>query len=246
MVLSKVYSVHLLVHLGYDVLLQDVDVVWMRDPMELFNALRFSQYDMIFQDDGSRTAEFAPHFANTGCYFVRNNDRTKYFYSHLIRMGDVIRALRCDQMTISVALNDIVSWKGLKVKVLGRDTVDGRALPGGFHFHRRLDFMRTLLRGEVQPYLFHMSWTLNKVTKRRFLSQVGEWYVNSTCGGEAQDNFRFPAAATDVLGACCAAQPIVRCHYSDAPSIVDCRDSDPLVKGREPFWKNELPPRPKT
>jgi Nucleotide-diphospho-sugar transferase len=154
MVLAKVYSVHLLVLLGYDVLLQDVDVVWMRNPLEFFNAPRFSQYDMVFQDDGSRTPEFSPHFANTGCFFVRNNDRTQYLYNHLVRMGDVIRVLKCDQMAMSVALNEIVSWKGLRVKVLGRDTADGLALPGGFHFHRRFDYMRKfLIRREVEPYV---------------------------------------------------------------------------------------------
>jgi hypothetical protein len=74
---------------------------------------------------------------------------------------------------------------------------------------------------------------------------MGEWYVNSTCAGEARDNFE-PPAENSVLGACCSAQPIVRCHYSDVPSKIDCRDSDPIVKGREPFWTDELPAQTNT
>jgi Nucleotide-diphospho-sugar transferase len=66
MVLSKVYSTHLLVRLGYDVLLQDVDVVWLRNPLEFFSSSRFDKFDMIFQDDGARIPRYAPYFANTG------------------------------------------------------------------------------------------------------------------------------------------------------------------------------------
>ena len=31
--------------------------------------------------------------------------------------------------------------------------------PGGFHYHQRHSFMKKMLKGETDTYLFHMSWT---------------------------------------------------------------------------------------
>jgi Nucleotide-diphospho-sugar transferase len=235
MVQSKVYGVHLLVLLGYDVLLQDVDVLWLRNPLEFLSSSRFKSFDVIFQDDGSRIPRFAPYFANTGFFFVKNNDRTVYLFNHLIRMGDVIKTVQCDQRAMSIVMNEIISWKGLRVKVLARDSEEGLLFPGGFHFHRRFEFMRKFLKDKVEPYVFHSSWATNKVEKRMFLSQLGLWFVHSSCAGEAADDFRLPAAG-GVSETCCAAEPIVQCHYSDMPSRGDCRDLDPLVQDRVPFW----------
>jgi hypothetical protein len=52
MMMSKVYVMHLLVTLGYNVLFQDVDVVWYQDPLAYFNNDQ-SDFDLFFQDDGA-------------------------------------------------------------------------------------------------------------------------------------------------------------------------------------------------
>jgi Nucleotide-diphospho-sugar transferase len=248
MVLSKVYSVHLLVLLGYDVLLQDVDVVWRRNPLEFFQSSPEARgHDLIFQDDGSRLPRFAPYFANTGFYFVRTNERTVYFFNHLIRMGEVIEMLKCDQKAMSVLLPEHVSWKGLKVKVFGRDTPIGRAFPGGFHFHQRHDYMRELLTdggsesdGDGGAYVFHMSWTKNKHHKREFMVQMGEWHVKEECPASAASQGEASTRAVSAsLESCCSAEPMLGCHYRDVASKLDCRDSIPLSDpGRQPFWKD--------
>jgi Nucleotide-diphospho-sugar transferase len=241
-VLAKIYCVHLLVLLGHDVLLQDVDVVWYRDPLEYFTPARFPQVDMIFQDDGNASPRFAPYFANTGMYFVRSNFRTVYLYGHLVRMGDVLRQLRCDQEMIAAYLAEHVSWTGLRVKVLGAHTEDGLLFPGGYHFHSHDDYMRQLLRGEVVPHAFHMSWTANKHDKLKLLSQMGEWRVHPFCvDNGTQGHVTVPAtgtgpAQTAAADACCSAEPLAKCHYRDKPSIVDCRDSPTIDDGGDPFW----------
>jgi hypothetical protein len=54
-----------------------------------------------------------------------------------------------------------VTLYGLKVKVLSRDMDE---FPGGYHFHQRSkEFMKDLFAGNVKPFIFHMSWTSNKV-----------------------------------------------------------------------------------
>ena len=50
MMLSKVYCVHLISALGYDVLFQDVDVVWYRNPIEYFQSKQSGDFDFYFQD----------------------------------------------------------------------------------------------------------------------------------------------------------------------------------------------------
>jgi Nucleotide-diphospho-sugar transferase len=50
MMLSKVYCVQLVSALGYDVLFQDVDVVWYRNPTEYFQSEQSGNFDFYFQD----------------------------------------------------------------------------------------------------------------------------------------------------------------------------------------------------
>ena len=72
MMMAKVYCVHLVMNLGYDVLFQDVDVVWRRNPIEHLLTEESKQWDMLFQDDGSRQVRYQPYSPNTGkvlrCY----------------------------------------------------------------------------------------------------------------------------------------------------------------------------------
>lgn len=66
MMMAKVYCVHLVMSLGYDVLFQDVDVVWNQNPLEYLNTVESKEWDMMFQDDGSRQARYNPYSPNTG------------------------------------------------------------------------------------------------------------------------------------------------------------------------------------
>jgi hypothetical protein len=81
--------------------------------------------------------------------------------------------------------------------------------------------MKDVLQGRIKPFIFHMSWTENKQNKRLFFEQMGEWFTDaSSCTGLN----------------CCLEEPRVTCHYRDKPSIIPCRDSPPIHKGRPSFW----------
>ena len=67
MMMAKVYCVHLANALGYNVVFQDVDVIWYRNPLEYFeNPENVKEWDMMFQDDGARSDRYAPYSPNTG------------------------------------------------------------------------------------------------------------------------------------------------------------------------------------
>jgi hypothetical protein len=50
MMMSKVYCVHQINALGYDVLFQDVDVVWYKNPLAYFDSPEAGNFDLYFQD----------------------------------------------------------------------------------------------------------------------------------------------------------------------------------------------------
>jgi hypothetical protein len=66
MMMAKVYCVHLVLSSGYNVLFQDVDVVWYKDPLPYFSSPAAQEWDMMFQDDGARSIRYAPYSPNTG------------------------------------------------------------------------------------------------------------------------------------------------------------------------------------
>eukprot|EP00546_Thalassionema_frauenfeldii_P019774 CAMPEP_0178903354 /NCGR_PEP_ID=MMETSP0786-20121207/5111_1 /TAXON_ID=186022 /ORGANISM="Thalassionema frauenfeldii, Strain CCMP 1798" /LENGTH=517 /DNA_ID=CAMNT_0020574717 /DNA_START=125 /DNA_END=1675 /DNA_ORIENTATION=- len=218
MMMAKVFCVHMLTQLNYNVLFQDVDVVWYRHPLEYFQN-RTLNFDMYFQDDGAHSVRYAPYSPNTGFYFVKAVDRTRYFFNCLIKLSDLIQQSGSHQSALTAVLNEHVSYRGLKVKILSRDDDE---FPGGFHYHRRKPYMKQLIAGKKQPYVFHMSWTTNKENKRQFFQQLGDWY-NSCRSNTKIDNMPEQSA-----NACCSVEPIIKCHYRDKPSIIPCSESSPI------------------
>jgi hypothetical protein len=233
MMLAKVYCVQLINMLEYNVLFQDVDIVWYRNPLEFLQSKEMEELDFIFQDDGARTTRYQPYSPNTGFYFVRYNERTFYFLSCLIRMGDKIVDRGSHQEALNILLGDHASLYGLRIKVLNRDD---DYFPGGFHFHRRPDFMKDHALGKVQPYVFHMSWTENKGNKRFYFEQIGDFHVKDHCIGKTLPEIRNSPSSQDLVASCGMAEGPVICHYRDKPSKIPCNDSPAIDKGKPSFW----------
>ena len=86
--------------------------------------------------------------------------------------------------------------------------------------------MEKLVKGEMKPYIFHMSWTENKVNKMKLLQQLGEWYVRDQCVTKSVDQIfdedRMKSETIALDKACCLAEPVVQCHYRNKPSKIPC------------------------
>lgn len=218
MMYAKVIAVQLVNWLGYNVLYQDVDVVWYKNPLE-FLQTAYPNFDVLFQEDGARSVRYAPYSANSGFYFVRYNENTRHLLTRMLHAGDTIMTSGSHQQALGVLLAEHASLYGLRVKVL-----PGQEFAGGYQFHRDLQYMRDLLINETRkPWIFHMSWTKNKSDKIKFLQQVGLWYVKDDRNGRLGADF-------------CSAEPLVQCHYKDKPSIQPCRDSPAIDKSAKSFW----------
>ncbi|KAG7367502.1 nucleotide-diphospho-sugar transferase [Nitzschia inconspicua] len=222
MMMAKIYCVHLALTSGYSVLFQDVDVVWYKNPLPYLESDTFSEFDMVFQDDGSRQARFSPYSPNSGFYYVRRNDKTLLFFATFLRKGDVLLQAKSHQEVVTSLLNEFTSTHGLRVKVVKKGMNNN--FPGGSEFHNSKDFMREMILGKRKPFIFHMSWTENKENKKKYFEQLGEWYamedVESCVGLD-----------------CCLPQPNITCHYKDKPSKVPCPHSPHVVEGKgKSFW----------
>ena len=190
-------------------------------------------FDVYFQDDGSRQERYTPYSANSGFYFVRNNDRTRLLFRHLLYSGDLIIKTRSHQQILIAMLAEHNSVSGLRVKVLSRD---GEEFPSGYHYHSLRDtFMRKFVGGGTDSWIFHMCWTLNKDDKLKFLSQMGMWHVEDKCIGKEAG--QISDGGKEIAEACCSAKPLTKCHYRDKPAIVDCSGSPPKDKNGRTWWK---------
>jgi Nucleotide-diphospho-sugar transferase len=238
MMMAKVICVQLVSMLKYDFLFQDVDIVWFKHPIEYFsNMIEDTEYDIFFQDDGGHSVRYAPYAANSGFYFVRSNTRTQNFLKSILMNGDVVFSSRSHQQVLIAFLNEHSSLFALKAKVIPRTSVE---FPGGYQFHQRSKlYMRSFFKGVHKPYIFHMSWTLNKDDKMLFFRQMGEWYVHHICiDTKVQDIDGIGATTTpDVFnGLCCSNEAMFSCHYRDKPSIKACRKSPPKDRGKRSWW----------
>jgi hypothetical protein len=233
--MAKVICVQLVSMLGYDFLFQDVDIVWFKNPLDFFlpsddEKTGDQDFDVFFQDDGGHSVRYAPYSANSGFYFVKHNDRTRHFLTSLLMSGDLILKTNSHQQALIAVLSEHVSLYGLKAKIISRDTEE---FPGGYHFHQKSGkYMHSFFDGKVHPYIFHMSWTRNKDNKILFFKQIGEWYVNHNCVQKKLAEIE----GGDARATCCAAEPLISCHYRDKPSKMPCKDSPPIDKGGRSFW----------
>jgi hypothetical protein len=99
----KAFSIYLVLRKGINVLFQDVDLVWFRDPMQYFHDYRRDTYnrsvetgsmvEAFFADDGQRSMRYTPFYANSGFYYLVSNERSTYFAWSIMAAMDAIQVL---------------------------------------------------------------------------------------------------------------------------------------------------------
>jgi Nucleotide-diphospho-sugar transferase len=240
-VMAKVQAVQMVNLLGFDVLFQDVDLVWYKNPLPFFlnTSGRFSSHDVVFQEDGARSKRFMTYFANTGFFFIKANARTRAFLNRWVLSAEAMLQYGCDQAALHTVLGESRSLYGLNIGVISRDDEE---FLSGHHFHIEdpaknpiQQMMAHQYQGSnqtaatsrythIRPYTLHMSHTENKDFKIKFFRQLGEWRVNEMC---LQPDFR---AAMESSPNCCVNEPPASsCYYRDRPSKRPCHDSPALI-----------------
>jgi len=220
MTFAQIASVHMVNMLGYDILFQDADVIWYKDPLQYFldDSNGVQSYDVLFMDDGSGQWDYQPWRANTGFYFVRNNERTRYLVSEFLFSGDVVGVYGNDQGVMSVLLNEHSAMHGLQVK-----TLNWYEFPGGRDYHFNVDFVNDVIDEKKEIWTWHMHWALNRELKVKYMEQSGWWYLNESCASKPLDELLQEEDIGDLTSHCCSVEPIVSCHFDDKPSVQLCR-----------------------
>ena len=207
----KTFSVYLLLRLGFNVLFQDVDLVWFKDPLQYLkdssqayqwkrriktsltfginNEVTLDKTEIIsneinayFSDDGQRGLRYAPLYANSGFYYLISNHATEYFGYSMLTAFDMIHLGGSHQNVFTYRLLETMDLGNNKENsCLVPKLLDIDLFPTGVKYHRDHPYMLGIKEGYNQPYNFHMCWTANKKNKIDYFKNVDMWYVSEQC-----------------------------------------------------------------
>ena len=196
----KVSSVFLAHFAGFDVLFQDADMVWYRDPLPLLEA---DPTDVLFMDDGARTTRFTPYFVNSGFYFLRRNPRTQQLMERMLRSAEELGVTHSHQSTLTRYLTETQQLANLQIGVLDADL-----FPSGQRYHDNKAFLRRVKEGAVRPFVFHMSFTATSDDKRKYFRDIDMWLLNQEpkcLSAVGMDELISENSQSNLLEMCCAA-----------------------------------------
>ena len=181
----KTTSVYIAVKAGFDVIFQDADLVWLKDPVP---HLKQAVQDVAFMDDGARTPRFTPYFVNSGFYYFKHNARVLYLVERMIKSGaGEISVSHSHQSVLIRYLTEVHDLYGIKVNVLSSTD-----FPSGAMYHNNKSFIGRIKEYKDEPYVFHMCWTANREDKVKYLKDIGMWYL-PTDGGARQRTCENPS-----------------------------------------------------
>lgn len=157
----KTFSVYLLLRRGINILFQDADLVWFRDPLGYFHeyivqtAERSRQTgshpEAFFSDDGQRSMRYTPYYANSGFYYLLSTERSIYFTWSVMTAMDSIQVLGSHQNVFTTKLVEGLAINHRHTKILTLEE-----FPTGIMYWHNSEYMDKLFRKEVNPYGFHM------------------------------------------------------------------------------------------
>ena len=176
----KAFSVWLMLRLGLNVLFQDIDIVWFRDPFPYFHqyiteatASGRTPPDMFLSDDGQRsTVRYSPFYANSGFYYLVASKRTLNVAWNIMLSFDVMQSSGSHQNVFTQRL-----LEGLDIAQLHTQSMHQDNFTNGATYHHRPNFMKLIQQHKAHPYMFHMCWTANKAQKFEFFRKVKMWYT---------------------------------------------------------------------
>jgi hypothetical protein len=181
----KAFSVWLVLRAGYNVLFQDVDLVWFRDPFPYFKAYieeaiatsSTGQHpDGFFSDDGQRGLRYSPFFANSGFYYLLANSKTIHFAWTILTAFDTLVTSGSHQNVFTMRMMEGLWLSDFRAKLLSLEE-----FPTGIQFHHNPEYMKSLKAGFEKPYNFHMCWTQTKADKLKNFGDINMWYTSSKC-----------------------------------------------------------------
>jgi hypothetical protein len=182
----KAFSVYLVLHQGINILFQDVDLVWWRNPFPYFTSSngtslhtslnRGKPTEAYFSDDGQRSKRFSPYFFNSGFYYLKSTKRSEYFTWSIMTAFDAVQVTGSHQNVFTQRLTESLGLGSAYTQIL-----PPFQFPNGILYHHNKQFMDRLNKKKEDPYHFHMCWTQGKPQKLEYLRKANMWYLNEKC-----------------------------------------------------------------
>ena len=183
----KAFSTHLVLSKGINILFQDTDLVWFRNPFPFFkeqmeklnknkNTSLHMDIEAFFSDDGQRSKRYSPYFFNSGFYYMRSTPRSIHFTWSIMTAFDAVQVTGSHQNVFTQRLVE-----GLSLAAPNTQILKPYLFPNGILYHHDKAFMKRLDEKREDPYHFHMCWTQGKPQKLEYLKKVKMWYLLPVC-----------------------------------------------------------------
>ncbi len=158
--------------LGVDVLLQDVDIVWRRNPIPyLRNKAGIECWDFMFHK-GAVHPRFQPLYYNSGFVYARSNEFSRLTWERILDNQRFVYKYQSQQAPIIIVMNTFRE-RGLRTCGLDPDLfVNGHLIRSD-----RLNDAGTL---HPQAYIVHFNWTDGLQQKLERKRNFGLWYLDDS------------------------------------------------------------------
>jgi len=176
MMVLKVVSVYLTLQTGYDVIFQDVDLVWFHEPLPYLDTPENAHIDLFMMDDGARVVRYTPFFGNSGFYYMRRTERMVRFMHQFFVSLEIVVVSHSHQESMLQLVGD-----NHRTLNMGLHILDDNLFPQGKVFHRNKPVMTLIVTGKIDSILFHMCWTKNREDKVKYFKNIGMWYLKDEC-----------------------------------------------------------------
>jgi hypothetical protein len=153
----KTFAIFLILNEGINILFQDVDLVWFRDPFPYFHTMISSytkksiQLEALISDDGQRSVRYSPLYGNSGFYYFLSTPKTIHYSWSIMSAFDSVQLLGSHQNVFTSRLVEGLGLNIANVKILSIED-----FPTGYLYHHNQDYMELFYRKQVSPYNFHM------------------------------------------------------------------------------------------
>jgi hypothetical protein len=155
---------------GRDVLFQDADVVWRRDPLPyLRDKANLERWDFMFQK-GALNPIFQPLHYNSGFVYARNNEFSRLTWERVLDNQRFVYVYRSQQAPLNIMMS-VLRERGLRTCSLDESLfVNGHMIP----VNPKPD------SGPLHPnaFMIHFNWNDGLATKLDRLRDNGVWYLD--------------------------------------------------------------------
>lgn len=159
-----------LLELGANVLFQDVDMIWLKDPLDYFSA-HDTQHDLYLMYDGPNRLH-RPLYINTGFFYVRCNEACKALFETARRNTANIFSYGSHQQPLNRIIAHFMLHNVLSIQVLPQSE-----FLNGHLFNLKTGLAPAAENWQSEGYAVHYSWTADMQQKREKITKFGFNYL---------------------------------------------------------------------